>query len=90
MADYKYRALNPRNDDINRYFKLVCGLSDFCNDNKSVDENIIKWTRVRMGAVELVNPAYKNKPAPEKAEDILKDIRALLQAQAEPKVEDKE
>lgn len=65
MADYKYRALNPRNDDdINRYFKLVCGLSDFCNDNKSVDQNMIKWARVHMGAVELVNPVYKNKPLP--------------------------
>lgn len=65
MENYKYRALNPRNEeDVNKYFKLVCKLSDFCNDNNSVDENMIKWVRVHMGAVELVNPAYKNKPLP--------------------------
>lgn len=65
MANFSYRALNPRNDeDVKKYFELVCGLSDFCNDNKSVDENMIKWACVHMGAVELVNSAYKDKPLP--------------------------
>lgn len=65
MTKFSYRVLNPRNDeDVKKYFELVCGLSDFCNANKSVDENMIKWARVHMGAIELVNPAYKDKPLP--------------------------
>ena len=65
MANLNYRALNPRSDeDIKKYFELACGLSDFCNDNKSIDENRIKWARAHMGAVEYVNSAYKDKPLP--------------------------
>lgn len=65
MANFNYRSLNPRNNkDVKKYFELVCGLSDFCNDCKLVDENMIKWARVHMGAVELINPAYKETSLP--------------------------
>ena len=65
MINLKFRALNPRdNEDVKKYFGLVCGLSNFCNDNKNIDENIIRWACVHMGAVELINPAYKDKTLP--------------------------
>ena len=59
-------------------------------DRKAVKEGLMQLIKEEEEAKAAAEAAEKNKPAPEKAEDILKDIRALLQAQAEPKVEDKE
>lgn len=65
MANLTFRAVNPRNnEDVKKYFELVGSLSDFCNDNKKIDENTMLWACVHMGAVELINPEYKDKSLP--------------------------
>lgn len=62
MANLTYRAVNPRSEaDITKFFSLIKKLSEFCNDNQTIDADKIKWARVHMGAIELLDK-FKDKP----------------------------
>ena len=64
MSEFVYRAVDPRNDeDMQKYFNLAEGLSNFLKNNASFDENQMRWARIRMGAVEYVDlNDWVNKP----------------------------
>ena len=55
-TNYTFRAVDPRNDeDMRAYFFVAKKLSDFLKNNATFDEDQLRWSRIRMGAVEYVD-----------------------------------
>lgn len=84
------RLINKSRDYINKSVKEVPTRKER-KELKALGVNMKDWELVKAETQKLreskvVPPA----PAPEKAEDILKDIRALLEAQAASKVDEPE
>lgn len=55
--DFVYREINPHSvEDINKYLEIHQQLNTFLKKKvKPLTEDQIKWMRIRMGAVELLN-----------------------------------
>ena len=84
------RLINQSRDFVNKSMKEVPTRAER-KELKALGVNMKDWEQVKVELKKLrdskvVPPA----PAPEKTEDILKDIRALLEAQAASKAEVKE
>ena len=74
MEKFVYRAVNPRSDaDMLKLANLERSLQAFCNSEKQITKEHLKWSRIHMGAVEYFDD-YKGKellPLEENADEFV-------------------